>query len=204
MVTTTRGRMSPILRTPDAPARDALVDPLVDPLASSTAPAARAPDGAPVQLLSMGEVMSAGRLWHAKVWIQGDNEARDEIIKNFNPMIQGIGFSVSRGFQPYDPVVRPARKYTAIAAVLDGNAKKNAGLFYAFMIGSISLEDLPPTLQELALIVYFAEVGRGYSGTIDTLAGWVVEINQGRSTWSDVKVEFAPSLTYAEDAKEDF
>lgn len=150
------------------------------------------------------DLENAGRLWHAEVWVKGDYNNRDQIITNFNGLLAGMGFRIGRGWQHYDPVVRPARKYTVIAHDLDTASVVNALLFIAFLNGTTLLATLPQALQELALITCFAEVGRGYSSSLPTLQQWVADIAAGTSTWSQVKVNFDPSLTYAEDSRMDW
>lgn len=152
-------------------------------------------------MVTAEELISAGRIWNAYVWINGDCAKRDEIIQNMNKyMINQTKFKVSRGIKDYDPVVRPARRYTIIAKDLDKETERNAGYFKRFLNNEVSLESLPRPLQELSLITCFAEVGRGYSSSLNTLIGWVWEIENGNSKWSDIKMEFDPSLTYSEDA----
>lgn len=154
------------------------------------------------------DLENAGKLWFAKVWVGGQNDNyqnRDQIINNFNNLISTTGFRIGRGWQPYDPVVRPARKYTAIAQDLDQNPIANANAFRNFLSGAVLLANLPSrALQELALITCFAEVGRGYSSSLQTLGTWVNSITAGQSTWSQVKLEFDPALTYAEDSSRDW
>lgn len=157
-----------------------------------------------VQRLNATDLKNAGAIWFSNVWVGGQNDNyanRDEIIKNMNGLINATGYTIGRGWKPYDPVVRPARKYTSIAADLEGNAAVNAALFRGFLENAVQLEALPAALKELALITCFAEVGRGYSSSLDTLSEWMTRIESGESQWADVKVEFDPALTYAEDAR---
>lgn len=155
-----------------------------------------------IQRTTAADIKSAGILWYAKVWQQKDNAAdRASIIENFNKMIAGTGFTVGRGYKDYDPVVRPARKYTVIAAELDKNAAANAATFAAFLANAVTLESLSKPLAELALITCFAEMGRGYkTSVLESLEKWVGDIAAGTAKWSDVKKEFDPALTYKEDA----
>lgn len=167
------------------------------------------PDGAGViQRIAASELVEYGLQWWAKVWGGSTSElrkvAREEILTNLNKLISKTGFRAGRGFQDSDPVVRPARKYLAIVPTLDADGANNAVKLFNFMVGKAKLEDLPKALQEFALIVCFAEVGRGYSSSIKSeLVPWLADIAAGKSKWADVKERWAPSLTYAEDLKED-
>lgn len=146
-----------------------------------------------------------GKMWSAHVWIKGDYDNRNEIIATMNTALEGTEIKVGRGWQEYDPVVRlgRARNYVSIAADLDEDPVNNADRFIAFADEECELNDLPRALQELCVIVYFAEVGRGYSSTLENeLFPLVEDIQSGIDTWSSIKTRYTPSLTYKEDEKD--
>ena len=158
-----------------------------------------------LQRVSAEDLATQGDLWFAEVWMKNDSPerqaAKQRILAAVNTLLDSFGFSVGTGFQPTDPVVRPARKYIVIAKELDKQPSYYAQLFLQFAQAQVRLEDLPKILQEFAIIVYFAEFGRGYKASYIDLIRFVSNISQGNNTWSAVKVAYDPSLTYAEDLK---
>ena len=148
--------------------------------------------------MKMSDLYKAGKEWNARVWIEGDYVMRDRIIADLNAALDGLSIRIGHGWQPYDPVVRVGRprNYVSIAADLDNDAQNNAALFIGFA-------DLPRPLQELCVIVFFAETGRGYgSGLESELYPLVGDIRSGNDVWASLKTRYTPSLTYQEDNKD--
>lgn len=157
--------------------------------------------------MKMSDLYHAGKEWNAHVWIEGDYVMRDRLIANLNTALHGTCIAISHGWQPYDPVVRVGRprNYVSIAADLDSNSVRNAAYFIAFASEECELQDLPRALQELCVIVFFAEVGRGYGSSLETqLYPLVRDIQAGTDNWGSIRNRYAPSLTYAEDSAADY
>ncbi len=153
--------------------------------------------------MKMSVLYQAGKEWSAYVWIGKDYAMRDQIINDLNTALQGTSITVSPGWQPHDPVVRTGRprNYDSIAADLDSDSIRNATSFLTFADEKCDLEDLPRPLQELCVIVFFAEVGRGYSSSLEAqLYPLVEDIQAGKDNWSSIRTRYAPSLTFKEDA----
>lgn len=157
--------------------------------------------------MKMSVLYQAGKEWSAYVWIGGDYAMRDRIIANLNTALHGTSITIGHGWRPYDPVVRMGRprNYESIAADLDSDSIRNADSFIAFVNEECDLEDLPRPLQELCVIVFFAEVGRGYSSSLDAqLYPLVMDIQAGADNWGSIRSRYAPSLTFKEDAAADY
>lgn len=155
--------------------------------------------------MKMSDLYKAGKEWNARVWIEGNYVVRDQIIADLNAALGGLSIRIGHGWQQYDPVVRLGRprNYVSIAADLDNDAQNNAALFIRFADDGCELSDLPRTLQELCVIVFFAETGRGYgSGLESELYPLVGDIRSGNDVWASLKTRYTPSLTYQEDNKD--
>ncbi|WP_298064781.1 hypothetical protein [uncultured Rikenella sp.] len=157
--------------------------------------------------MKMSVLYKAGKAWSTYVWIGKDCAMRDQIINDLNTALQGTSIIVGHGWQPHDPVVRMGRprNYDSIAADLDSDSIHNAASFIAFANEQCDLEDLPRPLQELCVIVFFAEVGRGYSSSLKAqLYPLVEDIQAGEDNWSSIRTRYAPSLTFKEDTATDY
>ncbi|WP_127169155.1 hypothetical protein [Xanthomonas sp. BRIP62415] len=153
-----------------------------------------------------------GRYWWINVWGGADeikrNQYRQELIEHVNTQLDPIGFTLGRGWQDYDPVIRvKGRKPSSYVAIADwawGQPSQGRDLARQFLLWAIGddilLTDLPQQLLELAIITHLAESGRGYhlSNTED-LYPLMKDIANGRRTWGDIK-DYPPALTYKEDA----
>lgn len=116
------------------------------------------------------------------------------------------GFSLTQGYQPYDPVIKmdgqKPRTYKQLIPLLNHNAVQNAQLLITFMQDESELEDLPPELQELAVIAFVAETGRGYSpDALYDFAQRIIE-SEGDINWSHLKKGYPAAMTYSEDSKD--
>jgi hypothetical protein len=162
-------------------------------------------------------LMQIGKLWFAQVWIKNDGTARTNIINGLNQQfIQGnLPIRVNRGWKDYDPVVKVNGKAHTYAALAVWATSQNDGgvgaaqLFQQWYSGNnVTLSNLPAHLQALAVITHFAEVGRGYSSSLElSLYAWIDDIAQANTKndaiglWYTYKDRFAPSLKYDEDVK---
>lgn len=112
-----------------------------------------------------------GRLWCGHMWIGDNAQKRDELIQAINGQLNSIGFSIGRGWQNYDPVVRKAtgRPTSYAQLVAWANRQPDGGRAAAQLFLNWATDDttelfhLPLELQDMAIITHFAEVGRGYS-----------------------------------------
>jgi hypothetical protein len=152
-----------------------------------------------------------GRHWLARVWLENGQDvvARKKICEFFNDQLKHLGFRLNRGWQQHDPVIYPhkrkARRYLDIAYELDSNPVENAKYMLKFLKNEIPLEYLNSSLQEICLIVCVAEVGRGYVSALDNeLIPFLMSIIQKENRWVNIKVNFSPALTYAEDSRMDY
>lgn len=148
-----------------------------------------------------------GRFWCGKMWIGGDTGARDKLISHVNDELNDIGYKLSRGWQPYDPVIRrigaKPESYASIvqwARSHDDSGRAVAQQFLDWAEGDDTmLDDLPVALQGLAIITHLAEVGRGYSSSLAGLYAWLADIVAGNASWLDYRERYPPSLKYVED-----
>lgn len=152
-----------------------------------------------------------GRHWHSHVWIRGDATERDRLITHVNNDLNAIGFRLGRGWQNYDPVIRRAGRPSSYlqlatwASALPDHGVAMAQLFLDWATGTaVTLAHLPIQLQDLAIITHLAEVGRGYSSSIELeLYPWLRAIVAGHRTWGHYR-DFTPSLKFAEDSVRDW
>jgi len=163
-----------------------------------------------------------GRQWNARVWMKQDFHAwRTQLLSDMNGLLAqwGAPATVGHGIfrnNPYDPVVRTGQALPYSAIVQSAQSQPDGGVQYArafrawYSSGTKKLTDLPPAMLALALITHWAEVGRGYSGEIAALRGWINEIANARdrataaALWGDVNGRFSPSLTYSVDLGTEF
>jgi hypothetical protein len=125
------------------------------------------------------------------------------VIDEFNPQFKDLGFILRGGWMPYDPVIRcvgkRARAYKDIVKDLNKNAIMNAELFINFWEDKSELESLPEPLREFAVIVFVAEVGRGYTAGLGVLRNIVEHIRGGVANWMDVLGSFSATIPYKRD-----
>lgn len=160
-----------------------------------------------------------GRAWNGHVWIRGDYAQRDVLTTQLGTGLANYGFTVRRGWQPYDPVVvAPGNahyRYSQIcewaAALGDGGRAAAQSFIDWYSTGTVQFHQLPVRLQALALITHFAEVGRGYASTLENeLYPWMEAIAASTTTaaarhlWGQYNARFSPSLTYAVDARTEY
>jgi hypothetical protein len=153
--------------------------------------------------------------WHKQVWLKGDDTARAALVEKLNQVLSPFGITVRRGFQRYDPVVVTGAPLTYQKIVADAKGQADGGVSYAKQFkdwydGDTALAALPRSLQALALITHWAEVARGYENALGGLYAWIDEIaaagtkEEARALWGDFNDRYAPSLTYAKDAAQEF
>jgi hypothetical protein len=173
-----------------------------------------APSITPQQLIDFGNS------WNAHVRLTPTPGAQVEIIKHLNAFLEILGLQIKRGWQVYDPVVvRPGAKPRTYKDLAAWASQRNDGGFGAAKLfldwctqpTLIQLRDLPPELQELAVITHFAEVGRGYGKQIiqTQLIPWMQAIVAAgpagaAAIWNDYNARYAPSLTYKVDVVQDW
>lgn len=152
--------------------------------------------------------------WRSKVWVQGDNDARDALIAKMNGLLAGFGMTatVKRGWKPYDPIVITGAAMTYANIVKAAQGQPDGGKAYAMQLrdwyaGNTALAALPRPMYALAIITHWAEVARGYQFALTSLYAWIGEIadagdaSQAKALWGDYQSRYPPSLKYAEDAK---
>lgn len=194
-------------------------------------PSTRVPPSAPVRRAiqctreEAEALLKQGETWASKVWIEGSDDERNKIVKEVNSALQSanLSFYVGRGMQSYDPVVKTSKgshlkgnnalTYEAIAQWASG--QKDGGVkaaqdFQDWYSGSTPLSSLDEHLEALALITHFAEVGRIYESALTThLYPWIKEIasatdaKTAMSLWLDYRNRYPPSLTHAEDLRQE-
>jgi len=162
-----------------------------------------------------------GNEWHAKVWMQNDsNEIGKSLIESVNTKLNIFApdkVKVRTGFQKYDTYVRTKGSAGGTYAALCGWAAKqdDGGVGAANQVAEFfstkDLNDLPPTLIELVVIVCFAEVARGYRNESFLAFGrWIQAIRTSTTAggakvlWLAYNEYWPPSLTYSADMKLDF
>ncbi len=123
-----------------------------------------------------------------------------EYVNNHMPE----GYTISQGYQPYDPVIRLSSKaaphtYKQLVSMLDEDSTGNARAFLEFVNGNATLESLSDALREFCVIVFVAEIGRGYSpdGVIE-LATDILESDAG-IRWTNIAKYFPAVLSAAAD-----
>ena len=150
-----------------------------------------------------------GRQWCACMWIRGDERARDDLIAQVNGQLNNLGFRLGRGWQNYDPVIRRSgghpSSYANIAQWAHSHQDSGQAVAQRFIDWAegdqVMLANLPIELQDLAIITHLAEVGRGYSSSLQLhLYPWLRKVANSQGRWWDYRDEYPPSLKYAEDA----
>lgn len=166
-----------------------------------------------------GALRQLGMLWHQAVWI-GQNDAsratsRTHLLAHMNSQLSGVA-TFSRGWMPYDPVVRTGRAAPYSAIVEAAAGQPDGGVAWAtqfrnWMTGdAVGLLHLPADLRALALITHWAEVGRGYGGDLGRLVDWMDQIiaapnaAAAAALWRAVTTHFPAALTYREDTRRDY
>lgn len=154
------------------------------------------------------QLIDSGRTWNREIWVKAQNST--DLAAMMNAKFEEMGFTVRRGWQPYDPVVRgkgaTAKSYgTLMQNIAKKGGAKQAKLFLKWMTDdSTTFDMLPEELRELAAITHFAEVGRGYEAALGDLKSFLESVANGEATASkaDLNAAFAPSLTYKQDSFE--
>ncbi|TFH80746.1 hypothetical protein [Pseudomonas kribbensis] len=148
--------------------------------------------------------------------------ARTDIISVVNGYFSSMNLphtiKLGRGWQIYDPVIRVDNKchrYLDVAAwagsMQDGGVAQAISFHNWYSDTETTLLSLPVHLQALAVITHMAEVGRGYSSSLESeLKPWIESICnastplEAKKLWGEVKTRFTPSLTYPEDSRLDY
>jgi hypothetical protein len=149
-------------------------------------------------------LIECGRYWHSNVWVKNDQEARDNLIAEMNKTLEKVGIKVGKGWQDYDPVVRLKGKPHTYGAIVQWACKNNprqvAKQFIDWYAGSGQFADLPPMLQDFAVITHWAETARGYEISIDTeLYPLMKQVASAQSDdeaaelWNRMLIDFAPA-----------
>jgi len=150
--------------------------------------------GEVVQMVKASELQAIGRQWHSEIWIRSDVSKKKEMIEKIE---KDTGFKSGTVFQAYDLYIRGAGP-SAYKDIVKSLVKKDAETFLSFLNNEVDFENLGGNLPKLAVIVCVSETGRGYD--LDEMRGFMEKIISGETTWSGVKENYAPSLTYKEDA----
>jgi hypothetical protein len=161
-----------------------------------------------------------GQYWRARVWIGGSNVDRDGLITHVNGQFAALQLPVrlSRGWQPYDPVIRVGgrcHRYADVAVWASGQqdgGRQAARDFRDWYQGNnLGLDNLPVHLLALAVITHLAEVGRGYVHALNVnLKAWIDSIadaanaQEARAGWLSYSTAYPPSLTYAQDVAQEY
>lgn len=153
---------------------------------------------------------------------ESDNAARAKgqaFAKEVSSYLQTLrnDITVSTGFQGYDPFVRcdgvQNGTYEALvnSLTLADGGRPAAKLILSWMTGdTLELQQLPKELALFIVIVFFAELCRGYRGELNNFESWMEEIansstsDQAAALWMDYRFRWVPSLTFAEDARMDY
>jgi hypothetical protein len=124
---------------------------------------------------------------------------------------------VAPGFQGYDPFVRcvgvSKGTYAALVSQLsstDGGRPAAQSILSWMTEDTPELRDLPKELALFIVIVFFAELCRGYRGELNNFENWMEEIansstpDKAAALWMDYRFRWVPSLTFAEDSRMDY
>jgi hypothetical protein len=160
------------------------------------------------------QLQALGRMWRVYVGLRSDNGGanRQQLIDAVNAVLDnlGLGLRVGRGFQAYDPVVRAGKpsSYANLCRTLAGKpdgGKQDALHLYQWARGERDVTGLSTEARDLGVIVMFAEVGRGYSGSLMELFNHWGAIAQAATSqiaaqlWQLVPSSWAPATTYKDD-----
>jgi hypothetical protein len=147
-----------------------------------------------VQMVKASALVSIGKQWNKEIWINADDSKKKEMIAKIE---KDTGLKSGTVFQKYDLYIRGAgpSAYKDIVKLME---KKDATTFLKFLNDEIEFEDMDVKLAKLAVIVCVSETGRGYA--VDEMRGFMEKIIAGEVNWSGIKDNYAPSLTYKEDA----
>jgi len=160
------------------------------------------------------QLQAFGRMWRVYVGLQPDNGGpyRQQLINAINAVLDnlGLGLHVGRGFQAYDPVVRAGKpsSYASLCRNLAGKpdgGKQDALYLYQWASGNRNVTELSAEARDLGVIVMFAEVGRGYSGSLLELFNHWGAIAQAGTPqtaaqlWQLVPGSWVPATTYKDD-----
>ncbi len=146
------------------------------------------------QLVKASELVEIGRGWFAEIWTKGQYGSKQNFIKAIK---EKTGFDTGTVFQQYDLYVR-GKGPSKYIDIVKNFGEEEAQQFLSFLNDEIDFDDLDEGLHKIAIIVCVSESGRGY--TDQEMINFLEKIVSGDSTWGQIKQEYSPSLTYAEDA----
>lgn len=119
------------------------------------------------------------------------------------------GFTVTGGTQPYDPVVRRNNgrptSYDGFYDHITANghdSRTEAAQLNQWANGQLPFAQLPPHVQDIAVITHFAENGRGYHSAVnefDNRVGQIAGMNspaEANAAWHDLIHSSAPPRFY--------
>jgi hypothetical protein len=144
---------------------------------------------------------------------EGDYKTREGILSDVNGFLTNTckiearaGVSV---FKASDPLVYVGGKAYKYHDIVGAATQKDAADFITWYTSdALTLANLPPHIQALAIIVCFAEVARGFKASIELELGpWLTDIVRAGNEltagqiWKDVNARFKASTTYAQDQK---
>ena len=156
--------------------------------------------------------MNIGRSWFYNVCLQiesfGNNRFRlsetgisnaTNIITKLNEQICTIGLRCRRGYRkPEHPyIVRNGSKcgptYDSLCKHFNSNPMKHANNILCWYNRGCLISGLDEKEQELIVIVFFAEVARGYFSTLESFLQWLTDIRFKKASWLDYETRFEPS-----------
>lgn len=158
------------------------------------------------------QLQAFGRIWRVYIGLAPDSGGphRQQVIDAVNAVLDTLGLRVGRGWQAYDPVVRSGRPSTyatlceKFATQADGG-RQDAESLYRWALGEIDAAQLSPNARDLGVVVMFAEVGRGFSGSLPELFNHWGSIIKATSPgvaaqlWRMVPKSWIPATTYRDD-----
>lgn len=119
-------------------------------------------------------------------------------------LLRLCGYQIYTVWHAHDPFVKEKGKrglaYKTIMAHAAARAQDEAAEFLKWYEGSLDFSELSALMQNLAVIVFVAEVGRGYTQqAIEQLIGFLRLVASGHANWNQLKDYYPPALTARED-----
>lgn len=151
-----------------------------------------------------------GSMWAEIAELPPKSKKKKEFFKHAGEIEEKLGFKIYTVFHKHDPYVGGGKNksYVKIVKALQGKdaGKSAAAQYVAWAEGESSIVDLPRDLQELAIIVHVAEVGRLYSDAPDKLLAFMEQVSKANAAqrailWKNFKEHNEFAFTAKEDGE---
>ncbi len=153
-------------------------------------------------------LQNLGKMWEKIAEQPKASKAKKRFFEHAGEIKEKLGFSIYTVWHKHDPYVGGGKNknYKKIVAALQGAdaGKTAADKYIEWVAGGSSIAALPAELQELALIVNVAEVGRMYGDAPKKLLWFMQQVSgaslaERATLWKDFKKYNEYAYTSSED-----